>query len=48
LIEHGADVNLRTHAGRTPLDWAVRNGRKQAAELLRVHGGQKATPHDDF
>ena len=29
--------------GRTPLQWAVRNGHKDVAELLRVHGGLDAS-----
>ncbi len=42
LIEHGADVNARDNEGRTPADQMLRNGRRDLAEVLRVHGGESA------
>lgn len=33
LIEHGANVNIRPNAGRTPLDWAVNRNHQSAADL---------------
>ena len=40
LIAHGANVNARTHAGVTPLDWAERNGHAEVATLLKAKGGE--------
>jgi ankyrin repeat protein len=39
LIEHGADVNAKDNAGRTPVDQMLQNGRKDLAEVLHRHGG---------
>ncbi|MBN2583621.1 MAG: ankyrin repeat domain-containing protein [Planctomycetes bacterium] len=45
LLRHGANVNIRDDAGRTPLGVAVDPGinfdREEVAELLRRHGGQE-------
>ncbi len=45
LIEHGADVNaieMGSTGPRTPLDIAIANERKKAADILRKHGGVKS------
>jgi ankyrin repeat protein len=40
FLTHGADVNQKDPAGRTPLDEAVSQlGRDQIVELLKKHGG---------
>ena len=49
LIAKGADVNAKNDRGETALDWAmfaydweqpeVKAAKKQAADLLRKHGG---------
>ena len=38
LIASGADVNVKTKRGRTPLDLVIR--RPELAALLRKHGGK--------
>ncbi|MDA7653498.1 ankyrin repeat domain-containing protein, partial [bacterium] len=38
LIQNGADVNLQTKVGMTPMDLAVNN--KKISDLLRKHGGK--------
>jgi ankyrin repeat protein len=38
LLAHGAEVNAMNNNGATPLYWALYNGRKDVAELLRQHG----------
>lgn len=42
LIAHGADINARDNAGRTPIDQMLQNGRRDLAEVLRRHGGNSA------
>jgi ankyrin repeat protein len=42
LIEHGADINAKNNAGRTPADQMLQNGRGDLAEVLRRHGGVSA------
>ena len=45
-LASGADVNAKIQAegtlddGNTPLDWAIRYKRTEAADLLRKHGGK--------
>ncbi|UCD91446.1 MAG: ankyrin repeat domain-containing protein, partial [Desulfobacterales bacterium] len=39
-IASGADVNARGEEGSTPLMFAIINGHKEIAELLRRHGGK--------
>ena len=39
LISKGANVNAQGDNGYTPLDWAVDNGDRTIANLLRKHGG---------
>ena len=41
LIAKGADVNVRTKGGRTPLDLAKRRGYTEIIELLREHGAKE-------
>jgi ankyrin repeat protein len=38
LLAHGADVNVKSYDGETPLHLAVKNGHEDAAALLRQHG----------
>ncbi len=38
LLEHGAVVNGRGHYGKTPLHFAVENGRTEVLRLLLDHG----------
>lgn len=40
LLEHGADPDARTPDGKTGLDLAVEHGHREAADLLRRHGGK--------
>ena len=42
LLEHGADINAKDNAGRTPTDQMLQNGRQDLAEVLRRHGGESA------
>ncbi|KAF9768551.1 hypothetical protein IL306_014150 [Fusarium sp. DS 682] len=41
LIAKGADINCIDNTGRTPLDYAVKYGFKDLAQLLTEHGGRK-------
>jgi len=38
LIKHGMDVNARAHDGKTPLDYALRDGQTEMVQWLRAHG----------
>jgi ankyrin repeat protein len=40
LLEHGADVNVKTKSGLTPLSLAVSRHEPEVAELLRRHGAK--------
>jgi len=40
LIAKGADVNVKTEDGLTPLDRAIKYQRTETADLLRKHGGK--------
>ena len=42
LIAKGTDVNVRGFLGKTPLNMAVDEGKKEIADLLRKHGGKTA------
>ena len=47
LIAAGAEIDAKTSAAGapgTPLDWAVRAGQEDVAELLRQHGATSALP----
>ena len=46
LLAKGADVNQRDKIGMTPLDWAIRYGRKEVASILRKHGGTRDVEKD--
>ncbi|MEQ9115446.1 MAG: ankyrin repeat domain-containing protein [Rickettsiales bacterium] len=46
LIKHNAEVNHRTHIGKTPLHHAVFGGHTQST-LLLLQSGAKANVHDD-
>lgn len=39
LAEHGVDINERTSAGHTALDWALRRGETELTAFLRSAGG---------
>ena len=39
LIARGADVNAKSGAGETALDWAVKTGAKPAIDAIRAAGG---------
>ena len=40
LLNHGADPELRTTIGQTPLMWACGRGRAEAADLLLRHNAR--------
>ncbi len=40
LIAKGANVNLWSNTGETPLDLAIENKQTETADLLRKHGGK--------
>ncbi len=40
LIAKGADVNVKTEDGLTPLDRAIKYKRTETADLLRKHGAK--------
>ena len=40
LFARGGNPNVKTKQGQTPLRWAMRNGHKAAAEVIRQHGGR--------
>jgi ankyrin repeat protein len=42
LLSHGADINAKNNAGRTPAEQMVQHGRQDLAEFLRRHGGDSA------
>jgi len=35
LIVRGADVNIKAKDGKTAMDFAIKNGQEETAELLR-------------
>jgi hypothetical protein len=41
LLANGADIDAKDNYGRTPLKLADTNGRAEAADLLRQHGGHE-------
>jgi len=40
LLEDGYDINAKTTSGRTPLDFALRWGKKNTARFLRARGAR--------
>ena len=40
LLANGADVNVKSNFGETPLDLAVTEDKPETADLLRKHGGK--------
>jgi ankyrin repeat protein len=47
LLEHGAPVNARQHAGYVPLHAAAQNGDLETLELLLHHGADRTLKADD-
>lgn len=47
LISKGADVNVTTFCGSTPLHWAVMFGRKDVVETLLSHGANPKAKDKD-
>lgn len=41
LLKHGADINLRSSDGRTPLMWASIHGKLSTIDLLLENGADK-------
>ncbi|KKP03521.1 hypothetical protein THAR02_04384 [Trichoderma harzianum] len=40
LLDHGANIEAKTNDGRTPLRWAVLNGKADVVKLLRARGAR--------
>ncbi|PVH97350.1 ankyrin, partial [Periconia macrospinosa] len=47
LMEHGADVNMTTFRGWTPLHWAAANRQVDAMKLLEQSGVRSDLKDDD-
>jgi ankyrin repeat protein len=47
LIDHGADVNCIDNDGKTPLHWAVMNGRNDIIKMLISAGADKSIKDRD-
>jgi ankyrin repeat protein len=43
LLDHGADPNVRTTEGETPLDWAMYKGDRAKIEVLEQRGAARGT-----
>jgi ankyrin repeat protein len=43
LLEHGADANVRTTEGESPLDWAIYKGDRAKIAVLEQHGAVRGT-----
>jgi ankyrin repeat protein len=41
LLDHGADANVRTTEGESPLDWAIYKGDRAKIEVLEKHGATR-------
>lgn len=42
LLDHGADINAKSKAGWTPLDYAIDRSRAEIAEHLKARGGKES------
>jgi ankyrin repeat protein len=47
LLERGADINVQSHSGRTPLHWASFNGALEFVHLLLEHGADVEAKDND-
>lgn len=47
LVAAGADCCFRDHAGRTPLHWAAKHGRRPEAEALLHNGADREARDND-
>jgi N-acyl-D-amino-acid deacylase len=41
LLDHGADPNVGTTEGESPLDWAIYNGDRAKIQVLEEHGAKR-------
>ena len=41
LLDHGADPNVKTTEGESPLDWAIYKGDKAKIQVLEQHGAMR-------
>ncbi len=41
LLDHGADPNVRTTEGESPLDWAIYKGDRAKIDILEQHGATR-------
>ena len=41
LLDHGADPNVRTTEGESPLDWAIYKGDRAKIQVLEQHGAMR-------
>jgi ankyrin repeat protein len=41
LLDHGADPNVRTTEGESPLDWAIYKGDRAKIQILEKHGATR-------
>ena len=45
LLAHGADANLKTESGNTPLDFARSNGQNNIVDMLERHNKKLEKSH---
>jgi ankyrin repeat protein len=43
LLDHGADPNVRTSEGESPLDWAIYKGDRAKIQVLEQHGATRGS-----